>query len=186
MEAKCVSPLRQLNLREANIGTVIWATGFSGDFHWIHLPVLDDQKKPIQDAKVVVTGARQGVKYAPVIASVLREVRGPATDYAKSRVEAARQSECEWMLPAEDRPIRVVIEDNKLGAPEQNDLRFRRQQDADRAAQALRPMLKRAERGRGPVLVAHEPAHFAAARQPIRRRRRRAIQYCSHLLSRSC
>ena len=41
--------------------------------------------------KVVVTGARQGVKYAPVIAAVVREVRGPATDYAKSRVEAARQ-----------------------------------------------------------------------------------------------
>lgn len=41
--------------------------------------------------KVVVTGARQGVKYAPVIASVFREVRGPATDYARSRVEASRQ-----------------------------------------------------------------------------------------------
>ena len=41
--------------------------------------------------KVVVTGARQGVKYAPMIAAVVREVRGPATDYAKSRVEAARQ-----------------------------------------------------------------------------------------------
>ena len=41
--------------------------------------------------KVVVTGATQGVKYAPVIAAVVREVRGPATDFAKSRVEAARQ-----------------------------------------------------------------------------------------------
>jgi hypothetical protein len=41
--------------------------------------------------KVVVTGARQGVKYAPVIAALVREVRGPATDFAKSRVEASRQ-----------------------------------------------------------------------------------------------
>jgi hypothetical protein len=41
--------------------------------------------------KVVVTGVRQGVKYSPIIASVVREVRGPATDYAKSRVEASRQ-----------------------------------------------------------------------------------------------
>ena len=51
-EATCVSPLRQLNLREANIGTVIWATGFSGDFRWIHLPVIDDQKKPIHERGV--------------------------------------------------------------------------------------------------------------------------------------
>ena len=47
LEAECVSLLRQLNLREANISTVIWATGFSGDFSWMHLPVFDDQHKPI-------------------------------------------------------------------------------------------------------------------------------------------
>jgi hypothetical protein len=41
--------------------------------------------------KVVITGARQGVKYAPVIAAVVREVRGPATDYAKATMEATRQ-----------------------------------------------------------------------------------------------
>jgi len=46
-EGKCVSPLRRLNLRDANISTVIWATGFSGDFSWIHLPVLDAQGRPI-------------------------------------------------------------------------------------------------------------------------------------------
>jgi len=47
VEGKCVSPLRQLNLHEANVSTVIWATGFTGDFAWIHLPVFDDQNKPI-------------------------------------------------------------------------------------------------------------------------------------------
>jgi putative flavoprotein involved in K+ transport len=47
LEAKCVSPLRHLNLHEANVSTVIWATGFTGDFSWIHVPVLDDQNKPI-------------------------------------------------------------------------------------------------------------------------------------------
>jgi hypothetical protein len=41
--------------------------------------------------KVVIISARQGVKYAPHIAAVVREVRGPATDYAKTRVEASRQ-----------------------------------------------------------------------------------------------
>ena len=47
VEAECVSPLRQLNLHEANVSTVIWATGFTGDFSWIHLPVFDDQNMPI-------------------------------------------------------------------------------------------------------------------------------------------
>jgi putative flavoprotein involved in K+ transport len=45
--AECVSPLRRLNLREAKVSTVIWATGFTADFSWIHLPVLDANGKPI-------------------------------------------------------------------------------------------------------------------------------------------
>jgi putative flavoprotein involved in K+ transport len=48
-QAACVSPLRQLNLREANVSTVIWATGFTGDFSWIHLPILDAEGKPIHE-----------------------------------------------------------------------------------------------------------------------------------------
>ena len=46
-EAKCASPLRRLDLHEANVCTVIWATGFTGDFSWIHLPVFDDQNRPM-------------------------------------------------------------------------------------------------------------------------------------------
>lgn len=45
--AECASPLRRLDLREARVSTVIWATGFTGDFSWIHLPVLDAEGKPI-------------------------------------------------------------------------------------------------------------------------------------------
>lgn len=47
LEAQCVSPLRELDLRQANVSTVIWSTGFRGDFSWIHLPIFDDQNKPI-------------------------------------------------------------------------------------------------------------------------------------------
>ena len=46
-QAECVSPLRRLNLREAKVSTVIWATGFTADFSWIHLPVLDAEGLPI-------------------------------------------------------------------------------------------------------------------------------------------
>jgi putative flavoprotein involved in K+ transport len=50
--AQCISPLRQLNLKESNVSAVIWATGFTGDFSWIHLPVLDEQNKPIHERGV--------------------------------------------------------------------------------------------------------------------------------------
>lgn len=45
--AACVSGLRRLNLREANVSTIIWATGFTADLSWIHLPVIDTEGKPI-------------------------------------------------------------------------------------------------------------------------------------------
>ncbi len=51
-EALCVSPLRQLTLKDSNISSVIWATGFIGDFSWIHLPILDDQNRPIHERGV--------------------------------------------------------------------------------------------------------------------------------------
>jgi putative flavoprotein involved in K+ transport len=46
-QAECVSALRRLNLRRANVTTVIWTTGFKSDFSWINLPVLDAEDKPI-------------------------------------------------------------------------------------------------------------------------------------------
>ena len=39
----------QLDLNEANITTVIWATGYSFDFSLVHLPVLDSDGYPIQE-----------------------------------------------------------------------------------------------------------------------------------------
>jgi hypothetical protein len=41
--------------------------------------------------KLVIEGVRQGAKYAPAIAVAVRQVRGPATDYAKAHLEAVRQ-----------------------------------------------------------------------------------------------
>jgi putative flavoprotein involved in K+ transport len=46
-QAECVSLLRKLNIREAGVSTVIWATGFTGDFSCIHLPVFDAEGKPV-------------------------------------------------------------------------------------------------------------------------------------------
>jgi putative flavoprotein involved in K+ transport len=52
LQAEYVSSLRQLNYREANISTVIWATGFTADFSWIHLPVLSTEDRPIYQSGI--------------------------------------------------------------------------------------------------------------------------------------
>jgi putative flavoprotein involved in K+ transport len=51
-EAACVSTMKRLNLQEANVGTIIWATGFTGDFRWIHLPVFNPDGTPIHQRGV--------------------------------------------------------------------------------------------------------------------------------------
>ena len=46
-QAACASLLRNLSLEQAQVSTVIWATGFTADFSWIHLPVLDQYGQPV-------------------------------------------------------------------------------------------------------------------------------------------
>lgn len=51
-QALCASPLRELDLRECGVGAVIWATGFTGDLSWIHLPVLGANGGPVHEQGV--------------------------------------------------------------------------------------------------------------------------------------
>jgi putative flavoprotein involved in K+ transport len=41
------APIPSLDLAEAGITSVIWATGFRRDFGWIRLPVLDERGEPV-------------------------------------------------------------------------------------------------------------------------------------------
>ncbi len=44
----CLSePLRRLDLRAADIGAVIWATGYGFDFDWIDVPILNPRGEPV-------------------------------------------------------------------------------------------------------------------------------------------
>lgn len=38
-----------LDLRAAGVSTVIWSTGFSTDFSWLHLPVLNEEALPVHE-----------------------------------------------------------------------------------------------------------------------------------------
>jgi putative flavoprotein involved in K+ transport len=45
-------PLRRLDLEASGISAVIWSTGYSCDFSWIDLPVLDAEGQPIHRAGI--------------------------------------------------------------------------------------------------------------------------------------
>ncbi len=44
--------IKRLDLKEAGISTILWATGFDWDFSWIDLPILDELDYPIQERGV--------------------------------------------------------------------------------------------------------------------------------------
>ncbi|WKX25440.1 flavin-containing monooxygenase [Tatumella ptyseos] len=52
-DAECLrSPLMELDLRAAGVGTIIWATGYTTDYRWLEIDVIDEQGKPRQQRGV--------------------------------------------------------------------------------------------------------------------------------------
>jgi len=47
VDANCASAITSLDLKEENINTIIWSTGFDHDLNYIKLPVFDDKGKLI-------------------------------------------------------------------------------------------------------------------------------------------
>ena len=49
----CVTnPVRKLNLVQAGIGAIIWATGYAVDYSWLKADVFDEQGKPVHQRGV--------------------------------------------------------------------------------------------------------------------------------------
>lgn len=46
------SGITELDLAAADVNTLIWCTGFSGDFDWVHLPVFSDDGRPLHERGV--------------------------------------------------------------------------------------------------------------------------------------
>jgi putative flavoprotein involved in K+ transport len=45
-------PIRRLDLRDADIGTIVWANGYRPDFSWIEFPLFDEHGWPLQQRGV--------------------------------------------------------------------------------------------------------------------------------------
>jgi putative flavoprotein involved in K+ transport len=41
------SPVSHLNLKDAGVGAIVWASGFRYDFDWVKLPIFDDGAEPV-------------------------------------------------------------------------------------------------------------------------------------------
>jgi len=48
--------ITSLDLEEAGVRSVIWCTGFGGDFSWLNVPVFDDDGHPVHDRGVSPVG----------------------------------------------------------------------------------------------------------------------------------
>jgi putative flavoprotein involved in K+ transport len=46
LQAYCASEIKEMNLSENDISTIVWTTGFGSDFSWIKLPVIDEKGNP--------------------------------------------------------------------------------------------------------------------------------------------
>jgi putative flavoprotein involved in K+ transport len=55
-----IAPCPTLDLVAADITSIIWCTGFTGDFSWVHLPVLDAAGQPAHQAGAT---AEPGVRF---------------------------------------------------------------------------------------------------------------------------
>lgn len=40
--------LKAIDLVKMKVGTVLWATGYTYDYDWVHVPVLDSRGRPVQ------------------------------------------------------------------------------------------------------------------------------------------
>jgi putative flavoprotein involved in K+ transport len=54
LPACATEPLLALNLREAGVTSIVWATGYALDFGWLKLDAFDEQGRPIHERGVSV------------------------------------------------------------------------------------------------------------------------------------
>jgi putative flavoprotein involved in K+ transport len=47
-----LSAISTIDLKEANINSVIWGTGYAFNYDWLKVPVLDDRGVPLQERGV--------------------------------------------------------------------------------------------------------------------------------------
>ncbi|MBL8583455.1 MAG: NAD(P)-binding domain-containing protein [Rhizobiaceae bacterium] len=90
-------PIRSLDVEDCGITTVIWCTGFKGDFSWIQVPgLLDAEGRPVHDHGV---GSVPGTYFAGLAFAVSRR-SGTILAIAEEASRYARMIEQRNSMPA--------------------------------------------------------------------------------------
>jgi len=82
IDANCASKITSLDLKESNIRTIIWSTGFDHDLSYIKLPVFDDNGKLIHKDGIPVFPGFYFLGYpwlrsrkSPILFGILEDVK---------------------------------------------------------------------------------------------------------------
>ena len=98
-DASCASNITSLDLKENNINTIIWSTGFDHDFSYIKLPVFDGQGKLIHKDGIPEFPGLYLLGYpwlrtrkSPILFGIIEDVKfivDKLYDYAKQNFKSA-------------------------------------------------------------------------------------------------
>ena len=82
----------EIDLTREGIAAVVWATGYRYDYGWLHLPVLDEQGRPIQQRGVTSVPGLYflGLHWMHTFKSGLLSGVGADADYLADRLAATR------------------------------------------------------------------------------------------------
>jgi putative flavoprotein involved in K+ transport len=82
--------ITELDLEEAGISTIIWATGYSFDFSWVKLPIFDEFGYPVQKRGVTARPGLYflGLPWLHTIQSGLLSGVGDDAAYVAKRIES--------------------------------------------------------------------------------------------------
>jgi putative flavoprotein involved in K+ transport len=100
VDASCASNITLLDLKENNINSIIWSTGFDHDHSYIKLPVFDDKGKLIHKDGIPGFPGIYFLGYpwlitrkSPILFGIIEDVKfvvGKLYDYAKQNYKSAK------------------------------------------------------------------------------------------------
>jgi len=84
LNGRAPAPILELDVRDAGITSIIWATGFGNDYGWLKLPLLDERGEPLHERGVTQLAGIYflGLRWLYKLKSGFLSFGGPAEDAA--------------------------------------------------------------------------------------------------------
>ena len=100
LDGSASAPVLELDLKAEGINSIVWATGFGNDYHWLKLPLLDERKEPVHERGVTqIPGIYfLGLRWLYKQKSGFLSFGGPGEDaaYLAEQIAARRNGSSSW------------------------------------------------------------------------------------------